>query len=533
MTYPDRAPLDLLDLDLLIVGAGLSGIDAAYRLKTECPDRTYAILEARNAIGGTWDLFRYPGIRSDSDMATLGFPFRPWRGELSIASGESIRDYIADTARAFNIEREIRFGHRVTAAAWSSASARWTVDYIADGVAGRLRCRFLYMCSGYYDFEEGHVPGFAARAVYEGQVVAPQFWPEALDWTGKRIVVVGSGATAITLVPELAAKAAHVTMLQRSPTYVVSRPARDRFADRLRRWLPARLADRLIRWKSVTDGMLGYAIARRWPNYVTSKLIDAVRVAVGPKINVDRNFTPRYAPWDQRICVATDGDLFAVLRDASAEIVTDTIDRFVSDGVRLRSGRTLRADIIVMATGLKVQMLGGIALTVDGAPVGAAGRLIYKGAMLAGIPNLAFAFGYTNASWTLKCDLTARFVCRLLNVMDANGFDTCEAVPEPGIVETPMVGLDSGYVQRAAAVMPLQGDAPSWRVHQNYLADSLAIGLSPIMDGTIRFGTALDLDMFDSFALPPCTADPIVTDDPNTHEAHSFEAMPVRARRRA
>lgn len=484
----DRSPGEAAEhLDVLIVGAGLSGIDAAYRLQTESPGRSFAILEARDAIGGTWDLFRYPGIRSDSDMTTLGFPFRPWRGDTAIVDGGGIRDYIEETARIYGIDKAIRFKQRVRSAAWSSETALWTVEVESEGGSYALTCAFLYLAAGYYDFAQGYDPDFAGRDSFAGTIVHPQHWPADLDYRGKRIVVIGSGATAVTLVPSLIPEASHVTMLQRSPTYIVSRPAKDAKAIWLRKYLPAPAADWIVRWKNVLSGIVGYRISRRRPERVKKLILDGVRQALGPLFDVDRDFTPRYNPWDQRVCLVPDGDLFRVLRSGRASIVTDTVDRFTETGLLLGSGRMLDADIIVTATGLRMQMLGGMSLTVDGAPVSAAGRLTYKGMMLDGIPNLAFAFGYTNASWTLKCDLTARYVCRLLNHMAATNMKICVPKADPSSETEAMVEFSSGYIERATAVLPRQGVRAPWKVHQNYLLDMLDLKLKRVDDGTMHF----------------------------------------------
>ncbi|MGV1683734.1 flavin-containing monooxygenase [Sphingopyxis sp. NJF-3] len=476
--------------DMVIVGAGLSGIDMAYRLSTECPDKSFAILEGRDAIGGTWDLFRYPGIRSDSDMTTLGFPFRPWRGDDAIVDGPSIRDYIEDTAEAFDLKQHIRFGHKVVGAAWSSEAAEWTLDIEADGKPTRFRCRFLFVAAGYYDFAQGFTPEFEGREDFAGPIVHPQHWPQDLDYAGKTIVVIGSGATAITLIPSLLPEAAHVTMLQRSPTYVVSRPQQDRAAIALRRWLPAGFADWLVRWKNVLTGILIFQVSRRRPARVKDQIVAGVRQALGPGYDVDRHFTPRYNPWDQRICLVPDNDLFDAIRDGQASVVTDRIRRFTAGGIELESGDRLNADIIVTATGLNLRMMGGIDLSVDGQLASAAGRLVYKGMMLDGVPNFAFAFGYTNASWTLKCDLSARYTCRLINHMAAKGVQICRPVAKPGTPEEDLLDFSSGYVQRAANILPKQGAAAPWRVHQNYLLDTLDLSWKPLEDDAMRFEAA-------------------------------------------
>lgn len=479
-------------LDVLIVGAGLSGIDAAYRIKTASPKRTWAIFEARSAIGGTWDLFRYPGIRSDSDMVTLGFPFRPWRGEKSIVEGGDIRDYISDTAREFGLDRHIQYGHRVTSAEWSSEEARWSIVFEAGGNSARLTCSFLYLCSGYYDYADGHAPMWPDMDRFAGQVVHPQFWPDSFSVAGKKIVVIGSGATAVTLVPALVAQgAAHVTMLQRSPTYIVSAPSHDAIASKWRRRLPQGLADRAIRWKNILQGVAVYKAARSRPEFVKQQIAAAQRYQLGPDFEMGDHFTPRYNPWDQRLCLVPDGDLFKALRAKTASIVTDEIARFTPDGLALKSGGQLTADIVVTATGLRMKIMGGIRLRVDGEVVDPATRLLYRGSMLEGVPNLALAFGYTNASWTLKCDMTSLFVRRLLNHMSARRLDMVRPVAPGGMVpnET-MVPLKAGYIERSAQLLPREGARAPWKIHQHYLRDLFAFRTARLNDGALLFEKA-------------------------------------------
>jgi cation diffusion facilitator CzcD-associated flavoprotein CzcO len=478
--------------DVLIVGAGISGIDAAWHLQRRCPDKSWLILEARDGIGGTWDLFRYPGVRSDSDMYTLGFPFRPWKGDRSIVDGDAIREYVEETARAFGIDRNIRFRHKVIRAAWSSAEARWTLDIEAEGgEARRFTCAFLFLGSGYYDYAEGYRPTWPGEADYGGRIVHPQHWPEELDYRAKKVVVIGSGATAVTLVPALAEQAAHVTMLQRSPTYIVSRPSRDGLARRLQKRLPAGVAAAAIRWKNVLLGIFFFSRARRRPDRVKAAILKLVGDELGPDYDVARHFSPAYNPWDQRLCLVPDGDLFAAIRAGTVSIATDGIERFTATGIRLASGTELEADLVVTATGLNVRLLGGIDLVVDGEPVNVADRLSYKGMMLSGVPNLALAFGYTNASWTLKCDLTSRYVCRLLRHMDLHGYVWCVPRLDDAEVERqPMLDFSSSYVRRAGGSLPSQGPKAPWRVHQNYLKDLAALSLRPVTDGTMKFGRA-------------------------------------------
>lgn len=476
-------------LDVLIVGAGLSGIGAARQLQQRCPDKRFAILEARDAIGGTWDLFRYPGIRSDSDMYTLGYRFKPWRGAKAIADGPSILSYIRETAEEGGIARHIRFGHKVVAAAWHSDESCWTIDAerTADGSRQRLRARLLYVCAGYFSYAEGHRPTFPGEEDFRGRMVHPQFWDASLDYTGKRVVVIGSGATAVTLVPAMAETAAHVTMLQRSPTYIVTRPGEDAIAHKLRRVLPERMAYRATRWKNVLLGMFFFQLARRRPAKVKERIVGMAAAQLAPGFDVDTHFTPRYNPWDQRVCLVPDGDLFREIRAGRASVVTDQIERFTADGIVLKSGQTLPADVVVVATGLKLNMLGDIALTVDGQARRPSESLAYKGMMLGNVPNLVLAFGYTNASWTLKADLTAEYVCRLLRFMDRRGYRMAMPALDPSVQTVPFLDFTSGYVQRAASVLPKQGLRKPWRVYQNYLMDMLTIRHGRIDDGVLQF----------------------------------------------
>ncbi|WP_084580683.1 flavin-containing monooxygenase [Sphingomonas azotifigens] len=468
--------------DVLVVGAGLSGIAAGYHLQTHCPGRTYAILEGRERMGGTWDLFRYPGIRSDSDMFTLGFSFRPWTDAKAIADGDAILRYLQDTAQAFGIDRHIRYQHKVTEAAWSTEEALWTVTVVAAGRRRQFSCSFLFLCAGYYNYARGHLPDFPGREAFRGRVVHPQFWTPDIDYAGKRVVVIGSGATAVTLVPELAKQAAHVTMLQRSPTYIVARPSQDRIANALRRVLPAKLAYGLTRWKNVLLGQYFYALARRHPAKAKERLVEMVRCELGHDYDVATHFTPSYNPWDQRLCLVPDADLFAALREGRAEVVTDQIERFTPDGLRLASDRELAADLVVTATGLEVQLMGGIPVMVDGRLVDWSERLTYKGMMFSGVPNFAIAFGYTNASWTLKADLTARYVTRLLNAMASRGIRQVTPQPAGPVEAQPFLDFTSGYVRRALSLLPRQGHRKPWRVHQSYTRDLMALSFGGIDD---------------------------------------------------
>jgi monooxygenase len=475
--------------DVLIVGAGLSGVGAACHLARKHARRSVAILEARDAIGGTWDLFRYPGIRSDSDIFTLGYSFAPWEDPKAIADGPSIRSYIVETAREHGVERKIRFGHRVVSASWSSAEASWTVDAARDdGTLVRFTCSFLYGCTGYYDYADGHTPRLEGIDRFRGTVVHPQRWPEELDYAGKRVVVIGSGATAVTLVPAMAEQAAHVTMLQRSPSYVVSLPARDPFADAARRVLPKRLAYATVRWKNVLLTTGFYRFCRRWPERAKNMIRRGVERQLPAGFDIDTHFRPAYDPWDQRLCVVPDGDLFAAISAGTASVVTDRIETFTEDGIRLASGDRLEADIVVTATGLNLQVLGGIALTVDGREVVFPQTVSYKGMMFSDVPNLALTFGYTNASWTLKADLIADYVCRMLAHMDARGLRICTPrAPDPSLGTSPFLDLKSGYVLRSIHKLPRQGDSPPWRLHQNYVRDVMLLRRGPVDDEGINF----------------------------------------------
>jgi cation diffusion facilitator CzcD-associated flavoprotein CzcO len=458
-------------VDVLIVGAGISGVDAACRLKQRCAAKSFAVLESRARIGGTWDLFRFPGVRSDSDMYTLGFPFRPWRSAQAIVNGDDIRQYVEDTAREFGIFDRIRFNTRVTAASWSSADARWTVE-TSGGV---FTCRFLYLASVYYDYASGYRPEWPGEADFRGRIVHPQFWPDDLDYSGKRVAVVGSGATAVTLVPAMADRAARVTMIQRSPSYIVAAPARDWMA----RWLPATV----VRWKHILLTIFLFGRARKRPQRAADWIRNKAREALPAGYPVERDFSPTYAPWDQRLCLVPDGDLFESIKAGKVGIATGEIDRFLPDGIRLKSGEFVPADIVVTATGLNVKIGGGIDLSVDGDPVRLPDRMIYKGMMLSGVPNLFVAFGYTNASWTLRSDLTARSVCRLLNAMDAKRQTVCVARPPSDLDRRPVMELTSGYVQRAASTLPGQGDRQPWRVPQHYLKDAASMTFRRIDEG--------------------------------------------------
>jgi cation diffusion facilitator CzcD-associated flavoprotein CzcO len=479
-------------LDVLIVGAGLSGIGAAYHLQERLPGKSYAILEARDALGGTWDLFRYPGIRSDSDMHTLGYRFRPWAEGRSLADGPAILEYLRRTAEENGITGRIRFGHRVVRAEWSSGRALWTVTAVRDdGEEVTLTCSFLSVCSGYYRYDEGFTPDFEGVDRFGGTVIHPQHWPEDLDYAGKRVVVIGSGATAVTLVPAMARDASKVTMLQRSPTYVVSLPNEDRIAQALDRVLPGRAVSTIVRWKNVLLQMLVYRLARRRPKLVRRLVRRGVERHLPEGYDVDTHFEPRYDPWDQRLCLVPDGDLFEAIAAGRAEVVTDRIASFTERGLALESGRELEADLIVTATGLNLLFLGGMELVVDGEAVDPARSLTYKGMMLSGVPNMIFTVGYTNASWTLKADLVAEYACRLIEHMDATDRQICApAEPADTVEEVPLIDFNSGYVLRSIDRLPKQGSERPWRLRQNYPLDLRELRIGPIDDGTLRFSRA-------------------------------------------
>lgn len=499
MPYADRLVVktgkDMADehVDVLIVGAGLSGIGAACQLKRRCPGKTFTVLEARGAIGGTWDLFRYPGVRSDSDMFTLGYSFRPWTHPKAIADGPSIREYILDTARDNGIDRRIRFHHRVVRAEWSSESSRWTVEAHRTDEAGtvletvRLTCDFLHVCTGYYRYDKGYTPDLPGIDRFTGTIVHPQHWPDDLDYAGKRVVVIGSGATAVTLVPAMAETAGQVTMLQRSPSYVLALPSVDGIADALRDRLPAKIAYPLVRWKNALSASLLYQLSRRRPNLVKKLLRAGARKQLPPGYDVDRHFGPRYNPWDQRLCFVPDGDLFTAVREGRASVVTDRIETFTEHGIKLASGAALDADVIVTATGLNLLAFGGMSLVVDGAEVDIGDTMAYKGMMLSGVPNFVFTVGYTNASWTLKADLVSQYTCRLLNHLDEHGYRQCVPTAPRDAETRPLIDLTSGYVQRSVRDFPKQGANAPWRLYQNYVRDVAMLRHGPLADNGIQF----------------------------------------------
>lgn len=476
--------------DVLIIGAGISGIGAAFHLQRDCPTKSYAILEGRNALGGTWDLFRYPGIRSDSDMYTLGYSFKPWKEQKAIADGPAILRYLEETADENHIREKIRFQHQVRSAAWSTETACWTVQ----AECGEARepvtytCNFLFLCGGYYRYAAGYTPDFPGIDRFPGRVIHPQHWPDDVDYRDKKVVVIGSGATAVTLVPELAKTAAHVTMLQRSPTYMLSRPSEDALANRLRRILPAQLAYDLIRWRNVLLTLFVFSRSKKSPERMKRYLINQVRKRLGPDYDVATHFTPSYGPWDQRLCLVPDDDFFDAIKSGSASVVTDHIDTFLPEGIRLKSGQVLAADMVITATGLALEVFNGVAVSVDGKAVAPGETFMYRGMMYNDVPNLATAFGYTNASWTLRADLTSAYVCRLLNHMDKTATRQCTPrLRDPAMKETAWFNLSSGYVRRAAGKLPKQGDKDPWFAPQNYLRDLKNLRFRAVDDGAMEF----------------------------------------------
>ena len=473
--------------DVIIIGAGLSGIGTAYWLQAKCPAKRTLILEARKSLGGTWDLFRYPGIRSDSDMFTFGYRFRPWQDPKSLSDGASILQYIRETAVENGIDRKICFGHKVLCAAWSGNDLYWTLTVQTDTITRQFRTRFLYMCCGYYSYEQPHRPRFEMEEHFQGTVVLPQFWPKDLDYSNKRIVVLGSGATAVTLVPAMAEKAAHVTMLQRSPAYIMNLPNSNRFFIRLKKWLPAAAAYKITRWRNLALGIIAYRLFRAFPAKAKRLLMHAAAKELGPGTDVEKHFNPTYNPWDQRLCVVPEGDLFKAICSGKASVITDSILKFSERGIHLQSGQKLEADIVVLATGLTIQLLGGAELTVDGKKIVPNETMVYKGMMIGDVPNMALAFGYTNAPWTLKTDLTANWVCKLLNYMDRKGYAAAVPRRQKQVTAEALLNLQSGYIERAGQTLPKQGSRRPWRVYQNYLMDMLTTRYGRIADGVLQF----------------------------------------------
>lgn len=479
-------------VDAIIIGAGISGISAAYHLKSMCPDKSFTILEGRDNIGGTWDLFKYPGIRSDSDMYTLGFAFRPWIDKKAIADGPSIMRYLNGAVDDYGLKEKIQFGKNVAAASWSSDDSLWRL-HVNDknGSAQKYQCRFMFVCTGYYNYENGYTPDFQGKGRFKGEFIHPQFWPEDLDYTDKKMVVIGSGATAITLIPELAAKGKHVTMLQRSPTYISAGPSEDKLANWMNDTLPQKLAYRFTRWKKIRVGQFFYKLARKYPKFMKGLILKAVQKEMGDDYKAE-HFTPRYNPWDQRICLAPDSDFFESVKSDKADIVTDTIESITETGIQLNSGDHLDADIIISATGLELKFLGGIEMTVDGEIINLADTVAYKGMMFSDIPNLTLAFGYTNASWTLKCDLSNGYFCRLIDYMDKHNYTMC--VPKQHDAELNLesfVDFSSSYILRYIDTYPKQGDKEPWKLKQDYYLDLKKLKKESVDDGIMEFSNPL------------------------------------------
>ena len=480
------------EVDVLIIGAGISGIGAAYHLQKHCSKKSYAIIEARSSVGGTWDLFRYPGIRSDSDMFTFGFHFKPWRSPKAISPGADIKDYICEAVTENGIHKHILFEHKVVSTNWDSTHARWHTNIlnIQTGEHCQYISRFFFSCTGYYNYDKGYTPDFKEVDSFKGDVIHPQHWPKDLDYAGKNVIVIGSGATAITLVPAMAATAGHVTMLQRTPTYVASMPEQDVIANFMRRYLPAKLAYGLTRWRKILLGMLMYNIARRRPESIKKFIRDDIIDVLGEDYPVDKHFKPSYQPWDQRVCIAPDGDLFHAIKNGSACVVTDHIDKFTATGVKLRSGDELPADIIVTATGLQLDVMGSYELSVDNKPFYPSDSYCYKSMMLSGLPNFAFSMGYTNASWTLKSDLVGQYVCRLINHMDQHQHQYCQPVlPNKDIKAQPLISFSSGYIVRSLDKMPKQGPDKPWKVNQNYILDLINLKYASVVDDNMVFSS--------------------------------------------
>ena len=476
--------------DVLIIGAGISGISAAYYLQRECPSKTYAILEGRHTIGGTWDLFKYPGIRSDSDMYTLGFAFKPWTNPKAIADGPSIMNYLHETIDEFDIRRHIQCNKKVMNASWSSEQALWTLEMQATNGESPITytCNFLSLCSGYYNYAQGYTPDFKGVEQFEGKIIHPQKWPEDLNYDNQKVLVIGSGATAVTLVPEMAKKAAHITMLQRSPTYIVAAPSEDRLAIFANKILPEKWAYAINRWRKILLQRFSFNLTRKYPKTMAKMMIGGVRKELGEDYNIEKHFTPKYNPWDQRVCLVPDGDLFEALKSKKASVVTDLIETFTSKGILLKSGEVLEADIIITATGLNLKLLGGIDFIVDGKVIDLSKTISYKAMMFSDMPNLSLAFGYTNASWTLKCDLSNQYVCRLINYMDEHGYKQCTPRQnDPNLELEDWLDFTSGYIRRVIHTLPKQGTKKPWRLDQNYLVDRKMIGKSKINDGVMEF----------------------------------------------
>ncbi len=479
--------LDEETSDVIIVGAGLSGIGSAYWLQKKCPDKKIIILEARERMGGTWDLFRYPGVRSDSDMFTYGYRFKPWQNPQSLSKGQDILDYLNETAVENGIDKKIRFNHKVTTANWSDEEVRWKID-VAEGENKKaFYCKFLYICTGYYSYDEAYRPKFEQEEKFKGELVLPQFWPQNLDYTDKNVVVIGSGATAVTLIPSMADKVKSIVMLQRSPSYIMNLQNKNGLFVLMKKFLPLKTAYSITRRFNLTLSILIYKVSRIFPRWTKKMLMNGAAAQVGPDCDVEKHFNPHYNPWDQRLCIVPDGDLFQSIKSGKASVVTDHIDHFTEMGIQLKSGKELKADIVVFATGLKIKLLGGATISMNGNPVDTNKTVIYKGMMISDIPNLAIAFGYTNASWTLKTDLTANYVCNLLQYMDKKGYNVVIPETDESIKTESFMNIDAGYIKRADNILPKQGTRKPWRVYQNYFKDMMAIRYGKLDDGVLSF----------------------------------------------
>ena len=474
--------------NVIVVGAGISGIAAGYNLKKTCADKSFSILEGRKNLGGTWDLFKYPGIRSDSDMHTLGFRFKPWIHDKSIADGPSILEYLNETVDENNLRENILLNHKVKSANWNSKKSLWELVVQENDSKVNMTCNFLFLCGGYFSYTKPHMPSFKNYEKFEGQIIHPQFWNEEVDYSNKKIIVIGSGATAITLVPSIAEKAEHVVMLQRSPSYVISRPSEDAINKFLRKFLPIKITYFLIRWKNILWQSYTFFLARKFPERIKKTIQDLLRVELGDDYDIEKHFSPSYKPWDQRMCLVPDSDLFKAIKKNKASVVTDQISQFISDGILLKSGEKISADIIVTATGIELNSLNDINVTLDNIKINANERLTYKGMMLSGVPNFALSFGYVNASWTLRADLTCEYVCRLIKLMDKKGVDCCVPLDDKTAYgDDDLIDFTSGYVQRGLHLMPKQGNKAPWKNYQNYLKDIFAVRLFSIKDSNLNF----------------------------------------------
>jgi len=474
--------------NVIVIGAGISGIAAGYNLKKSCPNKSFAILEGRESLGGTWDLFKYPGIRSDSDMHTLGYRFKPWIHDKSIADGPSILEYLNETVDENNLKKDILLNHKVKSANWSSNKSLWELEINNKDKLVNMTCDFLFLCGGYFSYSKPHIPSFINQEKFEGQIIHPQFWNNQLDYINKKVVVIGSGATAITLVPAIAEKAKHVVMLQRSPSYVVSRPSEDAINRFLRKFLPIKFTYFLIRWKNILWQSYTFFLARKFPERIKKGILDLLKDELGSDFDIKKHFTPSYKPWDQRMCLVPDSDLFSAIKNNKASVVTDKVKQFESDGILLESGVKITTDIIITATGIELNSLNDINVTIDNIKVNAHERLTYKGMMLSGVPNFALSFGYVNASWTLRADLTCEYVCRLINLMDKKGVDCCAPINDQSAYgDDDLIDFTSGYVQRGLHLMPKQGNKAPWKNYQNYLKDIFAVRLFSIKDSNLNF----------------------------------------------